>query len=461
MAIRSGSGGLKYPLPNQAQLVAQQSAAAASAGGSAAASTFGANRAFAANKMRVQADLANSAADRQYRAMAQLEGQNFEAQQNFYDRENRKGAQLEAQRFDAERQDKLFGQQTQMQQAGQQFNREMQWQDQYYQTERDRQGFERDQTVRQQQIDEQDAQIEEDINAGMLELTPAAQRRLLELEAADAEAAIDPTMSDEQYKDFQRQQQEQIRRIRRTAGKPKGPRGAAAFNQDTVLVDEATGTAYDNADEAPPGAKLVPHNAQDRKPLVDNSAQQQDQQKQTEDLYKDAQKLYEEENESGKVYPTFDAALEAARKNRAAAGLPVPGQQQPGGQPAPAPELPPPDPGKGFFGNDPPRAADGTKIPTPPGQQPQVYNSAPGQQPPPVPLPGKPVGPTPTPQPLPSSPTDPAQGPVPLGDSARQRSGSDIPGAAGITPDAFTKGWGSLPAGGVMYGPDGKLYTKK
>jgi hypothetical protein len=346
MAIRSGSGGLKYPLPNQAQLVAQQSAAAASAGGSAAASTFGANRAFAANKMRVQADLANSAADRQYRAMAQLEGQNFEAQQNYYDRENRKGSQLEAQRFDAERQDKLFQQQT-----------EAQWQNRYFTAEENRK--DRDFTISRdkaradqeaEKIAEQDAQIEEDINSGVLELSPAAQRRLQELEAADAEAVIDQTMSDEQYKEFQKQQQEQIRRIRRTAGKPKGPDATQRANQQQTFFDPQTKTFHPDPGEE--GSGRVPgtvnQNGQFQPTVEQPGTSKQDAEVQRW-VDEKAKSYLEEGDEDGNPLYTPDQAFAKAREDSVPYFRARNGQQQPGGQPAPAPgqaEPPPPAPGQ-------------------------------------------------------------------------------------------------------------------
>lgn len=122
MAIRSGTGGLKYPLPNQAQLVAQQSAAAASSGGSAAASAYGSNLRYAGLKRQLAAQAYQGAANRQFQALSQLEAQNFRAQ-----------SQLEGQRFSAEqgaltqqayddRQKAQFAQQKALQQAGQQFS---------------------------------------------------------------------------------------------------------------------------------------------------------------------------------------------------------------------------------------------------------------------------------------------------------------------------------------------------
>lgn len=397
MAIRSGTGGLKYPLP--AAPDAQQSIAAASSGGSAAASAFGANRAFAANKMRVQADLANSAADRNYRAQAQIAGQNFEAQQNYYDRENRKGAQLEAQRFDAERQEAMFGQQKELQQAGQQFSASQAELERGFTTERDKARFEQDQAAYERDVD---ADVQARIRSGELELSPEAQMRLQKIEADRAALAAQNNLTPEQKAEFEAKAQQQERELIRTARAPRTPTASEQANSRQTFYDPQTGK-YET--EMQPG-RIPGSVGKDGQfqPTVDNSKQQQDQQKQTEDLYKDAQTIAGETNAEGApVYKDFDAALEEARRRRASAGLPVPGQQQPG-----APST--------------------------------------GQQPPPN-------------QPPAPQPTGPSS--AGMGDSVRQRSGSDIPGAAGITPDAFTQQWSSLAPGGVMYGPDGKLYTKK
>jgi hypothetical protein len=271
MAIRSGTGGLKYPLPNQGQLSAQMSAAAASSGGSAAASTFGANRSFAANKMRVQADLANSAAERQFRAMSQMEEQGFRAQQQFYDREHDKGSQLEAQRFGAEQQQQRFDQQ-----------REMQWQDQYYTTERDRQQqgfqterdktqFEQDQKRFEQEID---AGIEGDMRSGKLELSPEAQKEMQALESGRIEAQkLDP----QQRADFEEQYQKRKRDLLRTAKPPKGPTATEAYNRGVVYRGE-DGRAYDT-----PGPGRKPGRLDDKGVFQqDNAEADQQQQKQQE-----------------------------------------------------------------------------------------------------------------------------------------------------------------------------------
>ena len=67
MAIRAGSGGLKYALPNQRQ--AAQNAAAASAGGSASASAYGANRRYAGLKQQLRYNAVNAELDRQHSSL--------------------------------------------------------------------------------------------------------------------------------------------------------------------------------------------------------------------------------------------------------------------------------------------------------------------------------------------------------------------------------------------------------
>lgn len=87
MPIRAGSGGLKYPLPSQAEIQGRASAAAASAGGSASASAYGANRRYAAEKMQIQSQAQQAGL-----------GREFTAQQNYYSRQHQMGGQLSAQR---------------------------------------------------------------------------------------------------------------------------------------------------------------------------------------------------------------------------------------------------------------------------------------------------------------------------------------------------------------------------
>lgn len=83
MAIQGGSGGLRYPLPSQAEINARQSAAAASAGGSAAATAYAANRRYGLGRRELAQKSQQAAMDR-----------GFKAQQSFYDREHQMGGQL-------------------------------------------------------------------------------------------------------------------------------------------------------------------------------------------------------------------------------------------------------------------------------------------------------------------------------------------------------------------------------
>ena len=93
MAIRAGSGGLKYRLPSQADNNARQSAASASAGGSASASAFGANRRYALGKRQLAHDTLQSGLDTLQSGL----DRRFRAQQAYIDRENQMGSQLAAQ----------------------------------------------------------------------------------------------------------------------------------------------------------------------------------------------------------------------------------------------------------------------------------------------------------------------------------------------------------------------------
>lgn len=313
MAIQGGAKELKYPLPNWAQLSAQQSAAAASSGGSAAASAFSTNRNFAANKMRVQAQLADSAADRQFRA-----------QENFQDRSFRAQSQLEGQRFDAERQQALFGQQQTLQTAGQEFSAGQSQLDRDFQTQQ----FER----------EIDAGIEQDIQRGRLELPPDAQAELDKLEAGrrDAPKIVD---SPEQQAEFDRQYEARKREIMRTAKPPAGPSPTEEFNRNTIYVGE-DGQAYD---QPGPGRKAGRMNAKGEfQPNVDTTAedkqraeaekkQQEAEQKRREaeqkindEIYKEADELWRNPKPGQKKYGSFDEARDEVLKNRRAGGASAP-----------------------------------------------------------------------------------------------------------------------------------------
>lgn len=335
MAIRSGSGGLKYPLPIDPS--AQQSIAAASAGGSAASSAYGANRSFAANKMRVQADLANSAADRSYRAMAQMEGQRFDAEQAYYDRENRKGAQLEAQRFDAERQDKLFGQQQTLQTQAQRFAADQDVLQQTAMSDRDLRRIQAEQVAGLPEIPE-NAQGQ---TRQHLQRLRGALQELVGQNWNPNDPATRDTF-DQTMKDYQSI----------TQSIPK-PNPAEEFQRDTF---EANGTRYQKNQS---GQYVEVPNTAQAEAAKSQQQQQVAQQKQEAARQSELEKIAKEQ-ESVTVGDTDRTltpkeAMEAAKKlyaEREAAGYygPVPGQQQPGGQPAPAPgqpeQPPPPAPGQ-------------------------------------------------------------------------------------------------------------------
>lgn len=335
MAIRSGSPGLKYPLP--ANTIAQQSAAAASAGGSASASAYGANRSYAANKMRVQADLANSAAERDFRARSQMEEQGFRARENFYDREHQAGAQLQSQEFRAQQEELDRNFRAYQQQAGQNFQLNRDKAEMDFTRERDQAQFDREQAAFETQ---RDAGIEEGIRTGKLELTPEAQNELNKIEAGRVEAQkLDPAGQ----ADYERQAQERTRKILRTARPPRGPTPDQAWNQNTVHVD-AQGRAYPEPIEG----KTTPYDAQTGKPRIeqpDTSKQDAEVQRWTD---KKAEDLMELTDADGKPKYTPDQAFAEARKQADVwfkARNPAPAGQQPApaGQ-QPAPEQPPPVP---------------------------------------------------------------------------------------------------------------------
>ena len=405
MAIQGGAKELKYPLPNMAQINAQQSAASASSGGSASSSAYSTNRNFAANKMRVQADLANSAAERDFRARSQMEGQAFRAQQEFYDRENQKGSQLEAQRFRAE-------------EAG--LDRE-------FTTQRDKVLFEQDQVAFERK---RDAEIEMNIQSGNLELPPDAQAEMDKLEAGrrDAPKIVD---SPEQQAEFDRQYEARKRQILRSARPPAGPSADERARQNQAFYNPETGaysptmqpgfrpgTVDENGvfQETVSETDQRQREAEQKQAEADLKAEQQRremEQKQKEDIYKDAKDILGE----GRVGETFESAYEKALQRRRAAGIPTPEQ---------APAAPP---GEGLA---PPQGMGEStgQVPLPPGHP----NAAP--------------------------PAGQPNAVAPQGPPAIQKPDGTY-GAATIAPDVFKKQWSTLKPGESMAGPDGKTYIKK
>lgn len=409
MAIRSGSPGLKYPLP--ANTIAQQSAAAASAGGSASASAYGANRSYAANKMRVQADLANSAAERDFRARSQMEEQGFRARENFYDREHQAGAQIQGQEFRANQEELDRNFRAYQQQSGQNFQLNRDKAEMDFTRERDQAQFDRGKEGFEREVD---AGIEADIRTGKLELPPEAQNELNKIEAGRVEAQkLDPAGQ----ADYERQAQERTRKLIRTARPPKGPTATDAANQGTTFYDPATGKF-----ESQMGPGRTPGRVGKDgqfQPIVDNSAQNEQQQKRREEIEKWARDKIGQPNPAkpGEFFTAEDAAkmVEDYEKNF--------GGQQPapaGQQPAPEqpPPVPPPAPQNPLDVPPlPPSARGPVVLPERPGSGlGSTLRPRPGVQVLPEALPGSPgYQPQPGPQTLPQTPGAGAGiAPVPL-----------------------------------------------
>lgn len=444
MALRLGTGGLKYPIPVAPD--AQQSIAAASAGGSAAASAYGANRSFAANKMRVQADLANSAAERDFRARSQMEEQGFRARENFYDREHQAGAQLQGQEFRANQEELDRNFRAFQQQSGQNFQLNRDKTEMDFTRERDQTQFDRSQTDERVQ----DESIRTGISSGDLVLSKGGQAAWDKLQSDRAAAALQKDLSPEGRAEAERKFDERERGILRTARPPlQSP--DQGWNQNVVHVD-AEGNAHP---KAIPGVTRA-YDPKTRQPIVEQPDTSKQDAKRLAEEEKRARDIMNQVKEKGeKITP--EQAMSQARMqmveeqagfDRARNPLPHPPMLPPGQQPnAPAPGQPAPgQPQRGLSkgawnlgGGNEPNDLGGWSVGR--GAAP-----APGQQAPPVPLPGKPVGPTPTPQTLPLNPaTASSAGPVPLGGPRFLQQ----PGVA-VTPGARQRHEGSI------YSPPGK-----
>lgn len=439
MAIRSGSPGLKYPLPNNT--MAQQSAAAASAGGSASASAYGANRSFAANKMRVQADLANSAAERQQRAEQAYYDRGFRAQQNFYDREHQAGAQLQSQDFRADQAelDRQFT--AERDQAQMDFRANESQLDRDFTAQRDAAAAEQDQAAFEAK---RDAEIEEGIRTGKLEIPWELQQQQRKLDADMAIIKTNPQWQDPAWRaEFQRKYDAAKREILRSARAPQAPTATEAANSGTTYFDPSTGKfEKDMAPGRTPGRVGKDGEFTPIQEPPDTS--KEDQRKQSW-LDKRADSLMNEVDEkTGKpLYTPEEAARQAGKdwdsreKGFQPPQPPTPGQPAPGRSveppppPAPSEELPP---------NVPPLPPRG---------------AGPG---------GTWQGPlAPSPNPVPPAGAGPGGqwvGPPP---SAGAGPGGTWQGAhpQATTEAQFTDGWSKLPPGGTMVGPDGKVYVKK
>lgn len=343
MAIRAGSGSLKYPLLNQAQIVAQQSAAAASSGGSASASAYGANRAFAANKMRVQADLANSAAERQFRDYEgglnrQFQDYQAEQQRNYGAIQNQ--TQLNAY---ADRQQAGFEQQTALQQGYQQFTAG--------QTQKAQESV---QGQNQDQFDLNTGGIEAQVQAGRMTLPPAAQDKLNKLEADRVRAQ---ELDNGQLAEFEAQYRAQKAGLLQLA-KPTQSR-QEAFDQSLVTHDGQQGQLDEKGNFKPienPQKQKADEAAAKTKEKAAADQQKQQQAQQTANTKQFHDLMGQVDKETGKPLYTRQQALDQIDfANKAyspepvapAPGLTAPAGSQPGITTGPQPPVPQPPPDAG------------------------------------------------------------------------------------------------------------------
>lgn len=272
MAIRSGTGGLKYPLPVLAQIQAQQNAASASAGGSASASAYGTNRQFAANRMRIQADLANAAANRQFQGYQQAQDQNFRAQQAYIDRENQMGSQLSAQQAAYDRQQAHFQQQNALQQSGQQFAADQNILQQTAQSDRDLRLY------------------NQQLVAGLTPVPEHAQeqtRRHLQKLASGLQEMTgqgydprDPSTA-EQFNEAYQSYNSIVQSIPKPSQAERGQRATTFYNPQTGQFSDVMKEGFT------PG---VVNNDNQFQPHVDQSVQLKEQQKQQQDQQKEQQR---------------------------------------------------------------------------------------------------------------------------------------------------------------------------
>lgn len=292
MPIKTGSGGLKYQLPSQAQLQAQQAAASASAGGSASASAYGANRRLAGDKMQLRYNAYQADMDRAFRA-----------EQAFYGREHEMGAQLESQAFRADLQYKQRLHETDLQNASQKFRGDQAQLDRDFQGEQQRlnRGFQGDQRQLDRDHDNAqferrvDAQIEQDIASGKLELPPETVAALNKLEAGQADLR---EFDLDQQEEFKKKYEAEKRRLLRTATTPGGPTATGQFNRKITHVDPNTGKSFDN----PIPGRTRPYDTE-TKGFVDED---QYKEKQQEKIRQDAIRI-EQEKTKQKQFDKYEA----------------------------------------------------------------------------------------------------------------------------------------------------------
>lgn len=466
MAIRSGTGSLKYPLLNQAQIVAQQSAAAASAGGSASASAYGANRAFAANKMRVQADLANSAAERQYNAYQQDQNRGF---QNYQQEENRNFTAIQNQNqinAYADRQQAGFDQAKELQQGYQQFTAGQEQKSQDFQSGRD-----------QTQFDQNTAAIEAQIQAGRMQLNPAAQDKLNKLEADRATIESDGTFTNAQVNEFMQQYRIKKAGVVSTATPTATPADMA--NSGTTYRDDNpdSPTFGKHFSDMAPGRTPGTLGDKGFTPNIDNSKQQENaaksEQQTAESLRKEqdaidglTDKFMQRTNpETGKFF-TPDEARDQAIKHRAETKKSL---SPPATAPAAAPAAA--QPGSA------PQAPAG---PVPPAPVPQQFNMQPNGAriesanvadiygaPPPQPMPPNDSTQPARPQPVAgnySIPADATGGGELQGNGARMNAGGQWQGPQspqGTSKPASQQEYDAIPSGQMYYDEAGNLKRKK
>lgn len=402
MAIGTGSGQLKYPLPIL-QTQQQANAASASAGGSASASAYGANRSYAANKMRVMADLANSAMDRQQRAYEADMQRGFSAGQAYLDRQQQLDLQANQQQFAADQQGKVFQQQKDLQTSSQTFQgsqTEKQQAFQADQAEKDRQFQTQN---RDQQIAEQDALIQAGLDSGTHELPPGAQRELDKIAQGRAEVN-DGKHTPAQIAEFEQQAQTRERALKRTARPVQDPNAGVKHwdpQQNQYVPKPGPGTISGTIGPNGQFTPIMDTSTKDAEQQAQQKADAAAQQTYTKELHNEAGKIMAEKNADGDpAYANFDEALAEAKRRRGLSGYGAPGGSE-------SPPVPNPQP-----------------APAPAGA-------------PPVPLP----------------PPDAA---VPPGVTT----GPMQTGGAPMSAETFNQQWATLKPGQIIYGPDGKRYKK-
>lgn len=363
MAIGTGSGRLKYPLP-LLQTQQEANSVSASAGGSASASAYGANRSYAANKMRVMADLANSAMDRQQRAYEADMQRGYNAGQAYLDRQQQQTLQADQQKFAADQQAKLFGQQNTLAQQNQQFQKEQNWQDYYLNTETNRQKTAQEQQVQTNKETRQFNQAQVAQLPQIPEYAPPETARKLQ----DLRSGLSQLTSNEwDHKDPYWKQAfgEGIDEYNNIVQSIPKPQPGERFDQKTY---ERNGTLY--IDDPKTGLPVeVPNDAQKKAAVAQKEEQKASADKQAEDRKKREDRAGElmkndpsmSEQDAIKRANEIQDAFDKAHQERTSGQQP----QVPGAQPAPAPagQPPVPNPPPDAAGQAPAQPAAGQPLP--------------------------------------------------------------------------------------------------